>query len=114
MTKGYRLRLLDRFAILALLPVRGSYTEMLIAEDLRRRFNPTPGEIDKYKITDTAAGVRWNDDGEAPVLFDIEQPAAELVAQLLARADAEQKLSRDAVGAYRLFVIGEPSPREGA
>lgn len=98
------LTILDRFAVMSILPTKGSFLTINVVDRLRKKLLPTPDEIERFSIVDTPSGVRWNDDGEAPREFSLDQAERDLIEEELIKADKAQSLTRDAVGIYRMFV----------
>jgi hypothetical protein len=111
-----KLTLLQRIQLAPFIPTKGSYTDLVIAEDLRKKINLTQDEISTNKIE-----VMPGDNGKSQVQIatnietEIEFTELEfnLVKGELEKLEKTKTLEAYLLPLYRLFVLSsKPLPSE--
>lgn len=94
------------------LPVQGSFTDMILRDDIIQKVRVTQEEVTLYQVTtNPGTGVKWEEE-LTPESFDYEFTPAEVVyiANSLKKMDKEQKISPDHIGLYKMFAVAPGVP----
>lgn len=110
------LTLLERFAILSVLPARGSIRTLRVIANLQGVLAPTEDEIKELQIVDDdAGGVRFNrvkETERGPGEFAVGEVACEVIADALKKADERQALTVAHLPVYERFVERKEGQQE--
>ena len=97
------LSVLDRIALLSLLPEQGDYTTIRIVHDLKQDLSFTEAEHLALNLQVTSeGGMRW--DGNVEREYDFGSRTLALIVDVLEKADKSRKLSDDHLRVYELFM----------
>ena len=97
------LSVLDRIALLSLLPEQGDYTTIRIVHDLKQDLSFTEAEHLALNLQVTPeGGMRW--DGTVEREYDFGPRTVALIVDVLEKADKGKKLSADHLHVYELFM----------
>ena len=98
-----KLSVLDRIALLDLLPATGDYTTIRVSHDLRAllSFSEEEHATLKFKQTD-GGGMIWENDFERE--FEFGPKATALIVEALEKASKEKKLNADHLRVYEMFM----------
>jgi hypothetical protein len=102
-----KLTLSDRFALTAILPAEGSFTELIAIEDLKEKVSIIQKELDKYEIQSLPNGaIGWSQEKTKGVAFsyDFTDREKEIVKKSLEALDADSKLNASHLNLYKEFV----------
>jgi len=98
----YELGVLDRLAIVNMMPARGNVLDLRIARDLIDQVGFPAEEQESRGFTTTpTGGIKWKD--ETPVEFDLAPRTVELIRKVLGELNAKSELTRDHLGICDLF-----------
>lgn len=98
------LTVLDRIALLSLLPQEGDYATIRIVHDLKQDLSFTEQEHKVLNIQVTPeGGMRW--DGEVDREYEFGPRTMAVVVDVLEKADKGKKLSEDHLRVYELFMV---------
>jgi hypothetical protein len=99
------LSLVDRVAMVNILPNEGNFIKMVIAKDIDEKISLKQFEITDYEVKVIDKGLAWNQKG-IDARFEIEFTKAEieLIKEQLLLKDKENKINSDMVNIYKLFV----------
>ena len=99
------LSVLDRIALLSLLPQEADYATIRIVHDLKQDLSFTEEEHKLLGIQVTPeGGMRW--DGGIDREYDFGPRTTTLIVDVLEKADKSKKLSEDHLHVYELFMEG--------
>lgn len=101
----------ERYAIINLVPVKGSYNEYLLRQDLVEKFLPTEKEEKQFGIIEVKEGdglnIKWDLDKVDGVLFDIELSEIEvnIITKALIELDEQKGITKTTGNLYKIFVL---------
>lgn len=100
-----KLTLLDRLIIPNVLKKEGSYSQMIINADIRKKCQLTQKELKDFEVTEFGPQIRWNEKG-SKASFTIEFTDLEQneIRNSLKELDEKGKLTEDMVPIYKIFV----------
>jgi hypothetical protein len=105
-----KLTIQERFVLTNILPKEGSYTELVITSDLRKKVDPTQKELKEIQYTPINDGTgRGHYNVEKANTIETEIKIEELeenqVKEALKKLDEEKKLTADHITLYKKFII---------
>lgn len=100
-----KLTLLDRVILPNVLKNEGTYMQMVINVDIRKKCQLTQEEFKEFEITQRGEQIRWNEKG-SKASFTIEFTDLEQneIRNSLKELDEKGKLTEDMVPIYKIFV----------
>lgn len=103
------LGILDRIAVINILPTQGSYLSLLMAKEIRAMLDFTSEEALAAGLNfSETTGASWKKD--VPREFTFSDAQTELIRSELARMDSSQELTQDHIGIYQQFIVGASAP----
>jgi len=98
-----KLNLLERILVLNILPAKGSFTDLIIKEDVAKKVAVTQDEIKELEIKSDDKGLHWK---QTDKVWDIDFKDLEkdLIKKQLKELDEKKELTGDHLTLYRLFV----------
>ena len=98
-----KLNLLERILVLNILPAKGSFTDLIIKEDVAKKVAVTQDEIKELEIKQDDKGLHWK---QTDKVWDIEfkDLEKELVKKQLKELDEKKELTGEHLSLYRAFV----------
>lgn len=104
---GLELTVLDRIALLSLLPEKGDYMTLKIVRELREELSFTEDEHERLQFeTREDGGLVWQDVGIVKE-FCPGKKAREVIVDALRRADREKRLTPDHMHVYEMWMEPE-------
>lgn len=102
------LDVMERFALLALLPQQGDFTTLKIVRETREELSFTEEEnaILDFQSHDDGR-VTWNADADPHREFRFGQKAARIIQDALEKADKQSKLTLQQLPLYEKFMESE-------
>ena len=96
------LTILERLALLGMLPPEGNFVTMKILQRLRLALSFTEDEVEKYSIDITENNVKWNNEAE-PVNIPLGKVAREEIVKALEKLDKDDKVSERHISLFEKF-----------
>ena len=103
------LRVLDRLALLSILPAQGNFVTLKAVRVLREmlsNYTDEEREALAFKVEDNGS-MHWQETADTGWDFSLNGAEVELIVGALRKADREQKLTEDHMGAYEKFMGGD-------
>ena len=98
-----QLGVVDRFAILNVLPEHGDFTTLKIVRELREQLSFTEEEHARLDFQQTEDGrTVWRENLERE--YDFGKKAEGIIRDALSRANKQNKLTIDHLNVYEMFV----------
>lgn len=106
---GYELGVIDRLALLDVLPVQGNYLTLKIVRELREDLSFTEEEHAQLQMEPSVEGgtLIKGDASLVVKLFTPKRVAREIIVESLTKADREKRLTPDHLRVFELFVEPE-------
>ena len=104
------LNIVERIALLNVLPNEGNIITLRILKDLRSALSFTEGELEKFKMKTTTfpdgrMSIVWDEDfNKETSEIEIGKAAHGIVVQALTSLDRRQQLKTEAITIYEKFV----------
>lgn len=100
-----KLNLLDRIVLPGILPKEGSFTDLIIVKDIKKKVSITQEDIKKYKITVQGDALQWSTAGaEAEFEYEFEELETKIIKEALQKKHDEKKATEDMIHLYTLFL----------
>lgn len=103
----YELNVLERLAILNILPQENNFATLKIIRDLKSNIGITEDEFTKFELVMNGEQLRWNAEGSKRIPFKIGMKARDIIVEQLKELDDQDKLNENHITIYELFVEGE-------
>ena len=100
-----KLTLSDRFALLGILPVEGSFATLKIVRKLREQMSLTEAEIKEHKVVQQGDQITWNN-GEKTTEMEFGEFAENMIKNQLKKMNETNKLEDRHFVIYEKFVEG--------
>jgi hypothetical protein len=99
------LTLIDRFALLKVLPHEGSYATLRIVYELRLALSPSEQEHKEFEIREQGNSIIWNPaKGSVPKEMPIGEKATDIIVMSLKKFDQNGNLPEEAISVYEKFI----------
>jgi len=102
-----KLGILDRIALLSVLPTEGNFVTMAIVKDLHEKvmIHKKEREAIGFTLTESGRG-HWNTEKAKEVEYEFDEAEHEVVRKALEKMDQREQLGQDHLGIYKLFMKG--------
>lgn len=103
-----KLKVLDRLAVVSVLPVQGNFITLSVAMEIREKVKF--GDAERQRLSLNVApngGMGWNPAADVTVEFTFTDTEKALIQKAFRDLDAKSQLNADHLGAFKLFVIEE-------
>lgn len=102
------LTVLERIALLGVLPAEGNFTTLRIVRQLREALSFTEEDHKKYKFKQNheAGTVVWDTREDTPVEIQIGEKATDMIVDALKKINDANKLTDQHFSLYEKFVEG--------
>lgn len=99
-----KLTLKDRILMSGLIPAKGNFEDLIVAEDLRKKISVTQDEIKEAKIkTDQKTGnINWEKEIDADI--KLTEAEEKMVSKQLEELNKKDELTKDHIELYKTFV----------
>jgi hypothetical protein len=102
-----RLKVLDRLALLSILPAQGNFLTLSISDDIRAKVNFDAQERTALSLQQTAPGsFTWSEEADVGTEMVFSPAERDLIAGELKLLDQQSRLTPHTIGLYRMFVLG--------
>jgi hypothetical protein len=98
-----KLTIADRFAILSILPMEGTFATLKLVRELREMLSLTEAEIKEYNVKQIGEQVTWMN-GEKTVEMEFGDFTAGMIKDALKDLDGKKKLEDKHYNIYEQFV----------
>lgn len=106
-----RLTIMDRFAILGILPKQGSFLQLATSEEIKEKVNFSKEEREEAHLREPEPGkVQWERELIKDLKFDDKETA--LVTEQLTKLDKSGNLAVEHIEIYRKFMLGAKEVEE--
>ncbi len=103
-----KLKVLDRLAVVSVLPVQGNFITLSVATEIRDKIKF--GDAERQRLSLNVApngGMGWNPAADVTVEFVFTDTEKTLIKKALRDLVAANQLNADHLGAFKLFVLEE-------
>jgi hypothetical protein len=98
------LSVLERIALLGILPREGNFLTLKILRQLREALSFSEEELSDFELRQEENSFHWNPKAERPKEVPIGAKAREIIAKRLEELDKAEKLTDELFGLYERFV----------
>lgn len=98
------LSVIERIALLSILPAEGDITTLRIVQNLRNALSFSEEEFKDFEIMSTDGGIRWNRSKEVPKEITIGVKARSIIEDSLEKLNREKRLRADFIPLYDKFL----------
>ncbi len=104
------MKIKERIVLWGIIPKQGSYTDLIIIWDIRKKIWLKQKEITASEIvTDNVTwSITWNNEKDKDVKIDFTEPERNIIKSALLDLDKDKKLTDDHVELYKTFVMEAP------
>jgi hypothetical protein len=100
-----KLTIMDRFALLKVLPHEGSFATLKIVQELRLALSPSEQEHKEFEIKEQGNNIMWNPEkGAVPKEIPIGEKATDIIVMSLKKSDQNGNLPEEAISVYEKFI----------
>lgn len=99
-----KLKIIDRLALSGIVPDKGNFVTISLAQAIRDKVKFTSDEIVAMGIRSDGPNVQWNTAADVGVEVDFSAPETDMIAARLTELNTKNALTADMVGVYRLFT----------
>lgn len=106
------LGVLDRIALLNILPREGDFRTLKVVQDLRiNQLGFSEEELQQLQFRDSGDGKTiWNRNGDIPKIIDIGKVGYQIIVDTLRQLEQQKHLQLDHLHLYEMFVMDEQDP----
>lgn len=99
------MKLLDRIILGNILPKQGSFTDLVLAEDIKTKTKITQEEIKEYEVKQEGLNLKWSvEGGKKEFEYEFTELEKVLIKKQLEELNKTAKLGVDMVNLYKEFV----------
>jgi len=104
-----KLSVLERFAVLGILPERGTLITMTVAKNIRNLVEPGEAEQEKLELRQVGDQLGWNPEAAKEMEIEVEWtgPQSKLLVEALEKLDKDGKLLTAHLSLCEKFGIGK-------
>lgn len=102
-----KLKLIERFRLLQILPKEGSFATLKIVQMLKSSLALSEVEFKEYEVKDDGASITWNPKKDFGSEILIGEKATDIIVSALKKLDKEQGLTEQDIPLYEMFVRGD-------
>lgn len=104
--KNYELSLLDKLIFPSILKKEGSFEDMIIVKDIKKKINITQDEVKEYNLQSlNTGGIIFNEKGsEAKFEIEFTELETKMIKEGLKKLEEDKKLTEDHLDLYKKFI----------
>ena len=100
----HKLTVVERFALLGLLPPKGNFATQKVIRELLKRIEFSTGELKKMEYKQVEDRALWNPDKAPEMELDFGKYESEIISDALKELDEKKELERKHLSLYEKFV----------
>lgn len=99
-----KLNLLERLALLQILPEEGNFVTLKVIRDLKSSVGITADEFKEFELIEKDGQLTWNAKGQEEKEFVLPDKARSICSEQLKKLSESNKLNKNHISLYEKFV----------
>lgn len=100
----YKLNVAERLVTMDILPKAGTFIEMKVVQGIIKKLSLSNEDIISYDITQKDGRVTWNNKGDEPREFELDQTEVAIVIKSLRNLDETGGVTQETIPVYEKFL----------